>query len=324
MAVEMTSGLYSAKGVALNISEGGIACVLERPVPVRRPVSIRITDWELGLKTDLEARVIRSTMDSDGRHWVSVRFSKPSAKIRSNLVQHTFTSPGTWFGYHISVPPLKSLGKLISSPMRWLKAKELADRRVAPRFAFKTPCVLVDDGNQHKPLAGVGQLVEMSETGAAINLPNKYAKLPLMRPFTMRFEWPRNDFGREVIAVEMMVVRRLGKNSKGTSYAVAFPELSDMELAALQTYLYHPITLEKESMAVQKPKQTADFMRRHWVLTVQSKWEGVRFIKGESDTESWKQPGVKIREVPFGLPVEKVSLLRGNVVPLRRKDGEKP
>ena len=263
-------------GKTLDIGEGGAQVLLNDPVPVRGVLQIRLLDWRQSLQTELTGRVIRSRLEENGKHRVSLRFDVPDDAIHHNLIRHTYTAPDTWEDFHKPVPAVRSLVRLLQSPLRWLRAKELPGRRIAPRFKIETPGVLLGP----RGLIGIGAVCELSESGVAIRLPSKYhARMPYMTELRLRMTWPDSD---EVIDVPVMIVRDTAGAKTGSTpdpsgrvYGLVFHNLLPDVLARIRQYIYQPRVISGQSLDVLEARQAVSLRQKQWLAQIRVTWGNV-------------------------------------------------
>lgn len=306
-----SENMAAVTGHTVDVGEGGAQLVLDEPVPVRKPMNVRLMDWGQSLQTEVTGRIIRSRLDENGRHRVSLRFEVKNDTIRQKLIRHTYTAPDTWRGFHQPIPPFQSLIRLLQSPLRWLRANERPGRRIAPRFKIETPGVLLGP----RGLVGIGAVCELSEGGAAIRLPGKYhRRMAYMTELRLRMTWPDST---EVVEIPVMIVRQAaasgdaekdGTGARTHTYGLIFPDLMPDMLARIQRYIYQPKVVRGQSLDVLEAKKALSLNQRQWLAQFRITWGNVTPVHTER---------IQVHYIPFGLQTETVAAHTGNVIPFR-------
>lgn len=304
----------------LDLGEGGAKLVAERPLPVRCPLAIHVVDPVLKLQTKLCANVVRSHLDTNGQHLISVSFDhslldiESSQTARKNIVLHTFTAPDVWVNYHHTLDPLTSLRKLILSPLRWLLAKEKPGRRLAPRFYTSLGCHLESPdptGKADKRLAG--KIIELSETGATLQIPmpqllkpHALAPIPLQQ-FTLRFTCPSNELGLALLEINALIVKRLKKRQLGyEEFGIVFPLSTEpgqqAALNAIRAYLYQPKLLVSQVLDISAQligeAYRPDQIETYWHTQANLSWQTALGMDLDETLQI---------KLPFGLDAQRIQ-----------------
>lgn len=261
VAVQTELGLVS--GHTLILSQGGATVLLDEPIPVSGSLILTLNDEALRLQSRLTARVVHSGVNLDGRHQINVRFLELTPALEENLIRHTFTAANTWEDYHRITPPVQSIWNLLKTPMRWLKTREQAKYRFAPRFTFERMCAIADENNR---FLGVGRMVNLSESGARLELPANLDFLPVMRPLKLHFQW---DEARPGEAEELLfqVVSPQQKEGNMHAYGVVFPSLSPEQHQRMVRNLYQRQKRAGDFVDVQEARRRfSAYLAEHWHL----------------------------------------------------------
>ena len=303
--VEIRTPLKNVSGRTLNMSEAGLFLLLDEPVPVRGDMQIKLVDWSLGRQTEVSGDVVRSAVNEAGQHYIALQLRERDEATRKAMVLHTFTAPDTWQGFHKIQSTRESLLSLVQTPLRWLQAKELPNRRIDPRFPLETGCVLLSPRGK---LIAVGKTLEVGEMGAAVAIPRKY-KIPGPGKVTIRLTWPDAETDElAVVELEAMLIREVGGDADCVHYGISFPHVTPIDLTRLQTTLYSQVTLN-HAKRVYGARNVKDARFRLWNAQTQEKWSNVKFI----------QAGVIPvgQYVPFNIKLDRAPALTGNVVPIK-------
>jgi cellulose synthase (UDP-forming) len=218
-----------AVGYTTNISETGLALVLEKPIPVSDVVTIRITDTEIGLNTTLTGQVIRSNIGQNNHHYIGVRLINRTDQQHQNLVRHMFTASSTWQDtIRYDRKASNSFMKLLSTVFRWGSTEEVPFYRVAPRFDKNLSCVLI-----HHNQTIIGMTSELSETGAAVRVKNE-SSIQRGDTVLLRLQWPDS----KVSEIQSEVVRVTGTEQNTVIVGLKFMSLSLEEKLNLIIHLY--------------------------------------------------------------------------------------
>lgn len=226
--LSLTDGSY-AVGHTTNVSETGLALVLEKPVPVSDVVTLRITDTEIGLNTTLTGQVVRSTIDKRERHYIGLRLINRTDQQHQNLVRHMFTAPSTWADdWNYDRKSSKSFAKLFSILFRWGATEEVPFFRVAPRFDRSLSCVVI-----HNNQTVVGTTSELSESGASVEL-NGTMPLSIGDNVNLRIQWEDS----KITEVKTDVVRVIKGGANKLLIGVKFNHLTIDQKLGIINHLY--------------------------------------------------------------------------------------
>ncbi|MEW5819312.1 MAG: PilZ domain-containing protein [Cyanobacteriota bacterium] len=226
--LSLIDGTY-AVGYTTNISETGLAIVLERPVPVSDVVTLRITDTEISLNTTITGQVVRSSIDRREHHYLGLRLVNRTDSQHQNLVRHMFTAPSTWANdWMYERKTSASFGKLMSTLLRWGAAEEVPFHRVAPRFDKSLSCVLIYE-NQ----TVVGITSEISESGASIKT-SGVAPFNIGSLINARVQWEDS----KITELKCQVVRLLKSSPDSLSVGIKFLNLNIEQKLGIINHLY--------------------------------------------------------------------------------------
>lgn len=210
--LSLIDGTY-AVGYTTNVSETGLALVVERPVPVSDVVTLRVTDTELGLNTTVTGQVVRSVIDKNENHYLGLRLINRTDIQHQSLVRHMFTAPSTWANdWMYDRKASSSFAKLLSTLFRWGATEEVPFFRVAPRFYKSLSCVLIFD---NQTIVGITQ--EVSESGASIKTKGVTA-LNMGSHLNARIQWEDS----KITELKCQVVRLVKSGPDALSIGVKF------------------------------------------------------------------------------------------------------
>lgn len=219
---ELDGRVIEAKGIAVDLSEGGAGVVLRDPVPAKVPLHV-ILDHE-GETLELGARLVwcRGRKDA-GFYGCSVAFESVDEAQREQLILWMFTDPDTWRRLPQPAAAGAAFARLAGTVLRWTKAREREELRIAPRLQLATKARLLLKG---APIDA--EVLDLSQGGALV----RCTQTKLRRGDSVVVELTLAD-GRA-----LPLLARVARRQRNGSVALCFEDVGPRKQADLLWELF--------------------------------------------------------------------------------------
>lgn len=208
-----------AFGRVINLSETGLMAVFNDPIPLREGCQVTLLDDASALADPMQARPIRSSLDSANRCRVAFEFdnvSEPAHRALAGILVREASAASAGPSPSISAPWRVWAYLVLASAYRW-RLRERPSRRQTVRMRKALTCELQRDQRVWRAVAR-----DVSENGMAADAQNFPRRWPRHAGLTAHVTWEDG----ETVSLPARVARTGPWNAEQQELGLVFEALS--------------------------------------------------------------------------------------------------